>query len=117
MMRRTFLSTLGAMIAFVAMFVANSGHAAAQQDPYCCNYVIDVAGIPAACFPLVVTTVWGGSTTKAYVVTANGISVDGVPNCPPFPALPFTAVAVTSSGGCTVAVAWANACCIRIVIR
>lgn len=118
MQKRTFLSIMA--IAFVAIFVTSSERSTAQQDPNCCNYVIDVDGIDPACFPITITTDWGPGIFKSFTVTSNGVYVDNIPNCPPVPALPFSqVVGLTAAPGCPQPLIWtANlSCCIYILIR
>lgn len=115
MMRRTFLSMLA--IAFVALFAANTERAVAQQDPFCCTYTINVIGLPATCFPFDVETDWGG-ILQTFTVPGNGLYVDNIPNCPPFPALPFTSIAINFPPGCAYTPTWTvnTSCCVQIII-
>ena len=116
MQRRIFLSILA--IAFAAIFIANTGQAAAQQNPYCCGYTIDVINLPAACFPLTIVTDWGPGFQQAFTVAGNGQYVDMIPNCPPFPALTFDSVILQPSPTCTQALTWTvnTSCCVQIII-
>jgi hypothetical protein len=106
MTRRTIFSALVAIfVTTLAMIVAPGSSASAQQNPNCCTYTVDIAGIAPTCFPFRLTTVWncGGVKTfdfKTYL--ANGVYVEplnppGAPPCPP--ACKFAGAGLNGPGG------------------
>jgi hypothetical protein len=99
MTRRTLLSTLAAVIVGLVMaFTANTTEAVAQQNPNCCNYFIDVAGVPATCFRIQVWTRWSIGVIGPDVIAANGLYVYPVPGlCPP--AANFVGASLAGPGG------------------
>ena len=106
MTRRNALSTLVALfMTTIAMLFTSGASASAQQNPNCCTYTVDIAGIPSACFPFRLTTRWdcGGTITfdfKTY--STNGVYVEplnppGAPPCPP--ACKFLGAGLNGPGG------------------
>lgn len=99
---RMFVSLCAIAICTMTVFVATPQQAAAAwNNPNCCGFTVDVRNVPAACFPLQLTTRWnpGGGTNT---IPANGIYTDlpiliGV--CPPMPEFLW----VSLNGGLTMA--------------
>lgn len=90
MTRSSFRSLLLSVIAVVAIAIIAAAPARAQQwnNPNCCHYTVDIAGIVACCFPVNVTTEWGGGFRITTGFNANGIFVVPFPPPPMFPACP-----------------------------
>jgi len=92
MTRRSLLSMLVAIIATVAAgFIGSTENAAAQQNLNICHYTVDIANIPACCFPIILQTEWlctNGIRVETKIYNANGVYVEplnpgGFPPCPP----------------------------------
>jgi len=82
----------------VMAFAGNTNEAAAQQNPNCCSYFIDVANVPAACFRIQVWTRWGIGVFGPDVIAANGVFAFAVPGaCPP--ASNFIGASLAGPGG------------------
>jgi len=106
MTRNTFRSiAIAYTMAVLMLAIAARQQAFAQQDPNCCDYIVNSSHIPAACFPLAITTSWAGGLSATVVVSTPAFNSFHVPfACPPAPA--FQSVTVTSAG---------IVCCIRPV--
>ncbi|HVZ38842.1 MAG TPA: hypothetical protein VHI13_06170 [Candidatus Kapabacteria bacterium] len=75
--------------------------ARAQQDPNCCDYMVNATGIPATCFPVVLVTSWAGGLNSTVTLTSPAFFPEHIPfPCPPAPA--FLSATVTSVGGCCI---------------
>lgn len=85
MKRRTFLSALAALFTMLVIsFTMTTSEATAQQDQNCCRYIVDIAGVPDACFPFSVCTFWANGFPTAGPFTANGVTAHPLPwPCPP----------------------------------
>jgi hypothetical protein len=99
MTRRTLLSTLAAVIVgLVIAFTGTTTEVAAQQNPNCCTYFIDVAGVPASCFRIQVWTRWSLGVIGPDVIAANGVFAYPIPGvCPP--AANFVGASLAGPGG------------------
>jgi hypothetical protein len=89
--------TMSSMIAIATLALALACTAGAERASAqaCCIYLIDVAGIPATCFPIATTTVWSSGIAQSFTVAVNGTYTDVIANCPPIPTL----VGVSVAGG------------------
>lgn len=132
MSRRTFVSIAATALIMIVLACTAGASRAAAQNPNCCFYIVDVAGIPATCFRINVTTLWTTGVTQTFTLTANGLFADPIlPPCPPAagligasvqggPVVPFGGTAsVTLPCGVTVTyvVALDANGCIYITIR
>lgn len=77
-------------IAFVVLGLAIVASSARAQVPVanaCCTFTVDVAGFPAVCFPVTLTTRWTGGLQN-NVIGGNGVFVLPITfaPCPPPPA-------------------------------
>jgi hypothetical protein len=85
MTTRAFISVLAAM--FALLLLAAPERAAAQQNPNCCSYSVEIIGVPATCFPITLKTQWVPGFTNLINYAANGVYWHPIPApCPPAPA-------------------------------
>jgi len=133
MKKRTTFSILVPALAIIILALTAGANRAAAQNPNCCFYIVDVAGLPAGCFPITVTTTWSTGVTQSFAVATNGLFADAIlPPCPPAaglltasvaggPAVPLGATASVTLGSCGVTVTYAVLLdangCIYIAIR
>ncbi len=85
-MRRSLFPALAIIIAgLVITLMAVTNEAIAQQNQNCCTYTIDVAGVPASCFPFNIQTFWGNGFPPPVNIGGNGVTPpQGLPwPCPP----------------------------------
>lgn len=97
MTRSATLSLAAALaVAFITMLGGATNRAYAQQNPNCCDFIVNVSNIPASCFPITIHTTWGGGLTHTVTFTAPGYYSVHLPfNCPPAPT--FLAATVASN--------------------
>lgn len=130
MRRKVFLSALAVMFVTLALSLTAANEAAAQQDPNCCTYILDI-NVPASCFPFNIHSFWGSGFPIVGPINANGVTVHSVPGtCPPsspffgasingqFPIAAFGSHACYSVNGCNlvVRIGFDNGCT-RIHVR
>lgn len=86
MTRRTFLTSLAAMLALFLVFAGTTRQAMAQQNLNCCSYSVEITGVKPACFPFKIKTQWQPGFTDIIEYTANGVYWNPIPApCPPAP--------------------------------
>ena len=86
MKRWRLFSTLAALLTGVVMTLATTTQVAAQQNPDCCIYFVDVQGVSNSCFPFRLWTLWHPSGVLGPIaITSNGTTQHRTPpnNCPP----------------------------------
>jgi len=97
MKRHTILSMLVVMAAS-CLAVTSGARRALAQNPDCCDFIVNATNVPAACFPIDITTDWGG-LAQTDVITAPGFRTFPITiGCPPAP--PLVSVTMTSTAGC-----------------
>ncbi len=84
----------GIALALITMVAAGSDRAYAQQDPNCCDIIVNTSNIPNSCFPITITTAWSNGQVFTFTLTAPAYKVVHLPfNCPPAPTLVSATVA------------------------
>ncbi len=87
MTRQRTISMLAAFLFTLAMMiVAMPERASAQQNPNCCSYSVEIAGVKPECFPIRLKTQWVPGYTDIITYAANGVYWNPIPGpCPPAP--------------------------------
>jgi hypothetical protein len=99
MHRRTLLSLAASIaIALVALLGFAPERAYAQQDPNCCDFIVNATRVPASCFPLALVITWGGGVMTTETMATPGYYSFHIPNCPLAP--PFLNATVANPVGC-----------------
>lgn len=81
----THSSARWAFIAILAILVTLGATPRATAVPCCPTYTVTVGpGVPAACFPMTVTTVWTGGTSGTMVFAGPGMTMTLGLGVPPF---------------------------------
>jgi len=92
MIRKSIFPTIAALcMMLIAGVIAQTNRAAAQQNPNCCIYTVDVNGLSPFCFPVRLVTQWDCSGTpvtlfRTYIT--NGITIEPIGTPPLLPCPP-----------------------------
>jgi hypothetical protein len=98
MKQRSFPSLAATMmIAIIALIASAPDRASDQQNPSCCDFIVNTSNIPNSCFPITIQTLWSNGQPYTVSIAAPGFQTFHLPfNCPPAP----TFVSATVASNC-----------------